>query len=88
MFSSETPIPSLDGIFARTFATVETSDKAAASRVEFKTQIVPAGGFYVFPPGMAHFVCADEDTIIQLNSIGPWTSTYVNPKDDPQQKAH
>jgi quercetin dioxygenase-like cupin family protein len=51
-----------------------------------KAQAVPAGGFYVFPPGMAHFVTTDEDTIIQLNSIGPWALNYVNPKDDPRQK--
>jgi len=27
---------------------------------------------------MAHFVYADEDTVIQLNSNGPWGITYVN----------
>ena len=51
-----------------------------------KAQAVPAGGFFTFPPGMAHFVTTDEDTIIQLNSIGPWGLTYINPKDDPRQK--
>ena len=47
---------------------------------------VTAGGFYVFPPGMMHWVSTDDDTIIQLNSIGPWGLTYGNPKDDPRQK--
>jgi hypothetical protein len=28
---------------------------------------------------MAHFVFFDEDTVIQLNSIGPWGLSYVNP---------
>jgi quercetin dioxygenase-like cupin family protein len=51
-----------------------------------KAQAVPADGFYVFPPGMAHWVSTDDDTIIQLNSIGPWGLTYINPKDDPRQK--
>jgi quercetin dioxygenase-like cupin family protein len=51
-----------------------------------KAQAVPAGGFYVFPPGMMHWVSTDDDTIIQLNSIGPWGLTYGNPKDDPRQK--
>jgi hypothetical protein len=51
-----------------------------------KAQALPAGGFFAVPPGMAHFVSMDEDTIIQLNSIGPWALTYVNPKDDPRPK--
>jgi hypothetical protein len=36
-------------------------------------------------PSMAHFVYADEETVIQLNSNGPWRITYVNAKDDPRQ---
>jgi hypothetical protein len=28
----------------------------------------------------------DEDTVVQINSTGPWGLTYVNPKDDPRQK--
>jgi quercetin dioxygenase-like cupin family protein len=51
-----------------------------------KTTALPAGGFFAFPPGMTHFASADEDTVIQLNSVGPWSLNYVNPKDDPRQK--
>ena len=29
---------------------------------------------------------AEEDTVVQLNSTGPWGVNYVNPKDDPRQK--
>ena len=39
------------------------------------------------PPGMAHFVQFDEDTIIQVSTIGPSGFNYINPKDDPRQKA-
>jgi quercetin dioxygenase-like cupin family protein len=46
---------------------------------------LPAGSFFALAPGMAHFAFADEDTVIQLNSTGPWSLTYVNPKDDPRQ---
>jgi hypothetical protein len=35
---------------------------------------------------LAHFAFADEDTVIQLNSMGPWGLTYVNPADDPRKK--
>lgn len=51
-----------------------------------KAQPLPAGGFFAFPPGMTHFASMDEDTVVQLNSTGPWSLTYVNPKDDPRQQ--
>lgn len=51
-----------------------------------KAKPLPAGSFFAFPPGMAHYAFADEDTVIQLNSVGPWSLNYVNPKDDPRQK--
>jgi hypothetical protein len=37
-------------------------------------------------PGTAHYVYADEETVIQLNSNGPWTLDYVNPADDPRPR--
>jgi hypothetical protein len=43
---------------------------------------LPAGSFFALSPGMAHFAYDDEDTVIQLNSTGPWGLTYVNPQDD------
>lgn len=51
-----------------------------------KATPLPAGGLFAFQPGMTHFASTDEDTIVQLNSVGPWTVNYVNPKDDPRQK--
>jgi len=51
-----------------------------------KTHALPAGSFFAFSPGMAHFALVDEDTVIQLNSTGPWGLTYVNPADDPRNK--
>lgn len=48
---------------------------------------LPTGGFFNMPPGMAHYFMAEEDTVIQLNSVGPWTITYVNPEDDPRKQA-
>jgi quercetin dioxygenase-like cupin family protein len=51
-----------------------------------KAEALPAGGFFAFPAGMTHFASMDEDTVVQLNSTGPWGLTYVNPKDDPRQK--
>lgn len=51
-----------------------------------KAQVLSAGSLFSSPPNMAHYVYADEDTEIQLNSNGPWGITYINPKDDPRQK--
>ena len=51
-----------------------------------KAEALPAGSFFAMEPGMAHYVYADEDTVLQLNSTGPWGLTYVNQKDDPRQK--
>jgi quercetin dioxygenase-like cupin family protein len=52
-----------------------------------KAQPWPAGSFFARPPGMAHYVFAEEETVIQISTVGPWGLTYVNPNDDPQQKS-
>jgi len=59
------------------FGIGETADRS-------KAQLLPAGSMFACAPGMAHFVYADEDTVIQLNSNGPWGITYVKAKDDPR----
>lgn len=47
-------------------------------------QPLSAGSFFAFPPGMVHYAYADGETIVQLNSIGPWDIEYVNAADDPR----
>lgn len=42
------------------------------------------GSFFAYPPGMVHYAYAEGETIIQLNSTGPWTITYVSGEDDPR----
>jgi quercetin dioxygenase-like cupin family protein len=59
----------------------ETADEA-------KTQTLGHGSFISMSPGTAHYVYVDEETTVQLNSIGPWEVKYINPQDDPRQKAH
>src|SRR5262245_4552226 len=51
-----------------------------------KAQPLPAGSFFALPPGMAHYVFMQEETVIQISTKGPWGLTYINPKDDPRQK--
>jgi quercetin dioxygenase-like cupin family protein len=75
------PKPEIVTVISGTFrlGMGETADHGQAERL-------PTGSFFAFAPGMAHYAYADEDTVIQLNSTGPWTLTYINPKDDPRQK--
>ena len=58
----------------------ETADQSNA-------QPLPAGSFFALPPGMAHYVFIDEETVIQISTIGPWGLTYINPEDDPRPKS-
>ena len=51
-----------------------------------KAKAMPAGSFIALAPGTPHFVAVDEETVVQLNNIGPWVITYIDPKDDPRQK--
>jgi quercetin dioxygenase-like cupin family protein len=52
-----------------------------------KAKAFAPGSFIALSPGMAHFAAADEDnTVVQLNSTGPWTLTYINQADDPRKK--
>lgn len=75
------PKPELVTVITGTFrmGLGETADHA-------KAKAMPAGSFISMSPGTVHFAAADEDTVVQLNSTGPWSLTYVNPKDDPRQK--
>jgi quercetin dioxygenase-like cupin family protein len=46
---------------------------------------LPAGTFAALQPDTRHFAQAQGKTIVQLNGIGPWKLTYVNPADDPRK---
>jgi hypothetical protein len=46
---------------------------------------VPAPGGFFMNPGMQHFVFADQETEVQVNTTGPWGITYVNTQDDPRK---
>jgi quercetin dioxygenase-like cupin family protein len=57
----------------------ETADQS-------KARPLPAGSFFALPPDTAHYVFIDEETVIQISTVGPWGLTYISPKDDPRQK--
>jgi len=50
-----------------------------------KATPLPAGSFFAFDPGMAHYASAKGETVVQINSIGPWAISYINPADDPRK---
>jgi quercetin dioxygenase-like cupin family protein len=48
---------------------------------------LPTGSFVVMPTKQAHFAMTKGETVVQLQGVGPWGITYVNPADDPRNKA-
>ena len=51
-----------------------------------RTRILRPGSFSALGPNMPHFAFADDETIIQISTTGPWSLKYVNPADDPRIK--
>jgi uncharacterized RmlC-like cupin family protein len=49
------------------------------------TPLIP-GSIAIIQPKTNHFAWTKEETVVQLNGVGPWGITYVNPKDDPRTK--
>ena len=58
--------------------TGDTADPDAARALE-------PGAMFAMPAGMAHYVYADEEAVIQLGSVGPFGITYSDPSDDPRK---
>jgi quercetin dioxygenase-like cupin family protein len=52
-----------------------------------KTTALPAGGFVTAPAKMNHYAIARGPTVVQVHAMGPFSLTYVNPKDDPTKTA-
>ena len=48
---------------------------------------LPTGTFAALEPGVRHFAQARGETTIQLHGVGPSSLTYVNPADDPRNRA-
>jgi hypothetical protein len=51
-----------------------------------KTTPMPPGTVLLMPPKMPHFAWTKEEVVFQLNVMGPWTVTYLNPADDPRNQ--
>ena len=47
---------------------------------------LPAGSYALLPAEMRHFAKAVTATTVQVDGMGPFVLTYVNPADDPSKK--
>jgi hypothetical protein len=47
---------------------------------------IPTGGFIMLKTGTVHYFFTKKPCIIQIQDIGPWGITYINPADDPRNK--
>jgi quercetin dioxygenase-like cupin family protein len=48
-------------------------------------QPLPPGSFVQLPAGMAHHAWAEVESVVQINGVGPFDITYLDPKDDPRK---
>ena len=46
-----------------------------------------AGGFHHLPAKTHHFAYSKGPTVVQINSMGPFDITYLDPADDPSKAA-
>ena len=58
-----------------------TGDKIEMS----KAHALNAGGFHALSAGDHHYAFAKAQTVVQINGMGPFNITYINPDDDPQK---
>jgi quercetin dioxygenase-like cupin family protein len=59
-------------------ASAEKHDRASAKPL-------PPATFVNLPAGMPHYARAEVESIVQINSTGPFDVTYLDPKDDPRK---
>ena len=62
-----------------TIAAGETVDRTSR-------EPLPPASMVHLPAGMPHYAHAEVESVVQINGIGPFDVTYVDPKDDPRKK--
>ena len=50
------------------------------------TKPLPTGSYALMPANSGHYVTTKEETIVQINGMGPFRITYYNAADDPRKK--
>jgi hypothetical protein len=46
--------------------------------------LLAADSLVRIPARVPHFAWTDQETVVQINGMGPFDITYVSPKDDPR----
>jgi quercetin dioxygenase-like cupin family protein len=70
------------------FVTVISGTFAIASGEKLDREMLKpltAASFVHLPAGMPHYARTEVETVVQINGIGPFDVTYVDPKDDPRK---
>jgi quercetin dioxygenase-like cupin family protein len=52
-----------------------------------KARTVKTGGYFTAGAQMHHYAIAKTAAVIQVDMVGPFEITYINPADDPRTKA-
>jgi quercetin dioxygenase-like cupin family protein len=50
------------------------------------SKVLKAGGYAIAPAHMNHYAWTKTGTVVQVDLMGPFVLTYVNPADDPSKK--
>ena len=48
-------------------------------------QPLPPASLVHLPAGMPHYAVAEAEAVVQINGVGPFDVTYVDPRDDPRK---
>lgn len=48
--------------------------------------LLKPGGFVRIPAKTSHFAWTKDETVVQINGVGPFDVVYLNPNDDPRKK--
>ena len=70
------------------FVTVLSGGFAISSGGKLDRSVKPlkAASFVHLPAGMPHFAFTAEETVVQINGMGPFDVTYIDPQDDPRKQ--
>ena len=70
------------------FVTVISGAFSVSSGDKLDRSVKPlkAASFVHLPAGMPHFAFTAEETVVQINGMGPFDVTYIDPKDDPRKQ--
>jgi len=47
---------------------------------------LPPASFVHLPAGMPHYAWAEVESVVQINGVGPFDVSYIDPKDDPRKQ--